>query len=81
MRAVTLNYLSTSSGTDQSNLEDALDAGFAELTVKRGRISPVRDEPRTSFDHMYTPQNMTEGVVRSFTAAGPDDYDGVDTLG
>jgi hypothetical protein len=77
-RGDTYDIAITDAGTVKSNLEDALDAGFAELTIKRGSISPARDEPRTSFDHMYTPQNMTEGLVRSFTAPGPDDYDGVD---
>ncbi|MDN6874074.1 host specificity factor TipJ family phage tail protein [Pseudomonas citronellolis] len=77
-RGDTYDIAITDAGTVKSNIEDALDAGFAELTIKRGKISPVRDQPRSSFDHMYTPQNMTEALVRSFTAPGPDDYDGVD---
>lgn len=59
-------------------LVDAMMAGFADITIDRGKIRPVRDEPRTTFEHMYTPQNMTEGLSRSFSARKPDDYDGVD---
>ncbi|WP_288659544.1 MULTISPECIES: host specificity factor TipJ family phage tail protein [Pseudomonas] len=67
-----------SSSTVKSCLVEALQAGFAELTIDHGLIRPVRDEPRTTFEHMYTPQNMTEGLSRQFTALKPDDYDGVD---
>lgn len=67
-----------SSGTVKEWLNDALAAGFAELTLDRGLIRPVRDEPRTTFEHMYTPQNMTEGLSRQFSAVTPDDFDGVD---
>lgn len=65
-------------GTVKESINDALLAGFAELTIDRGRIRPVRDEPRTTFEHLYTPQNMTEGLSRQFSAMQPDDYDGVD---
>ncbi|SFY16034.1 host specificity factor TipJ family phage tail protein [Azotobacter vinelandii] len=67
-----------SSGTVKEWLNDAFAAGFAELTIDRGRIRPARDEPRSAFEHMYTPQNMTEGPSRQFAAIQPDDYDGVD---
>ncbi|MFJ7884610.1 host specificity factor TipJ family phage tail protein [Pseudomonas sp. NPDC096917] len=59
-------------------INDALLAGFAEFTLERGRVSPVRDEPRTQIGHMYTPQNMTEELKRNFTLLEPDAYDGVD---
>ncbi|MDI3391450.1 host specificity factor TipJ family phage tail protein [Pseudomonas sp. V98_8] len=59
-------------------LNDALLAGFAEFTLERGRVTPVRDEPRTQIGHMYTPQNMTEELKRNFTLLEPDAYDGVD---
>jgi hypothetical protein len=59
-------------------INDALLAGFSEFTLERGRITPVRDEPRTQWGHMYTPQNMTEQLKRNFSLPAPDDYDGVD---
>ncbi|MFU3756357.1 host specificity factor TipJ family phage tail protein, partial [Pseudomonas aeruginosa] len=39
-------------------MDDVLAAGYAEKTIKRGVISAARDEPRTTFGHMYSPQNM-----------------------
>lgn len=48
------------------------------MTLDRGVLRPVRDELRTTFEHMYTPQNMTEGLSRRFTAVQPDEFDGVD---
>jgi hypothetical protein len=59
-------------------LNTALRAGFSELTIDRGLIRPVRDEPRAVFEHMYTPQNMTGPLVRQFKSFTPDDFDGVD---
>ncbi len=59
-------------------INQALRAGFAELTVDEGRIRPVRDEERSEFEHLYTPQNMTGPLRRSFEAIRPDDADGVD---
>lgn len=59
-------------------LQTALRAGFAEFTIDRGQIRPVRDQPRTTFEHMYSAQNMTEPLKRYFTAFDPDDFDGVD---
>jgi len=62
-----------------------LKAGFADLTIERGRLSAARDEPRDTPEQtfapktdMYTPQNMTEELERDFSAVGPDDFDGVD---
>ena len=67
---------------DQTTVKDALAtalrAGFAELTIDAGKIRPVRDQARTTFEHLYTPQNMTSVLRRQFTAYDPDDYDGVD---
>ena len=63
--------------TVKAVLSDALGAGFADVTIDRGRIRPVRDEPRTVYEHMYTPQNMAEGLQRQFKAVTPDDFDGV----
>lgn len=64
-------------GTVKEAINDALKAGFAKFTLERGRITPVRDEPRTQILNMYTPYNMTGPLKRSFTLPAPDDYDGV----
>lgn len=64
--------------TVKAALQDALAAGFAELTIDNGKIRPVRDQPRTVYDSMYTPQNMTSQLVRSFESFNPDDFNGVD---
>lgn len=67
---------------DQTTVKDALAtalrAGFAELTIDAGKIRPVRDQARTTFEHLYTPQNMVSTLRRQFTAYDPDDFDGVD---
>lgn len=67
-----------SSTTAKEALNAALLAGFSELTIDRGLIRPVRDELRTVFEHMYTPQNMTAPLQRQFQSYTPDDFDGVD---
>lgn len=71
------DYAVEEDSTVKECLNDALLAGFAEFTLERGRVTPVRDELRTQIGHMYTPQNMTEQLKRSFTLPAPDDYDGV----
>jgi len=67
-------------GTVKSNLLDALQAGFSELTIDRGLLVPVRDEPRgESFDHVYNPQVMLQPLSYEFSMPDqPDDFDGVD---
>ncbi len=67
-----------SAGTVKQSLLEALTAGFADFTIDRGLIRPVRDEPRTVMEHPYTPQNMTKALTRQFSALKPDDFDGVD---
>lgn len=68
-----------SAGTVKSYLIEALQAGFAELTIDRGLIRPVRDEPRgPDFDHIYNPQIMTKPLKREAEHVTADDFDGVD---
>lgn len=64
--------------TIKDALNDVLAAGFSELTVSRGLLRPVRDEPRSVFEQMYTPQNMTKALKRRIIFPSPDDFDGVD---
>lgn len=72
------DYIADSSRTIKQALADAMAAGFADLTIDRGRIRPVRDEPRATFEQGYSPQNMTDELTRQFKARKPDDFDGVD---
>jgi hypothetical protein len=72
------DYKVEDDSTVKECLNDALLAGFAEFTVERGRVTPVRDEPRAVLEQMYTPQNMTGPLRRNFTLPAPDDYDGVE---
>lgn len=67
----------TEESTAKEVINSMLNAGFAELTIDRGMIRPVRDEPRSTFEHMYTPQNMTRSLTRDIAMPSPDDYDGV----
>ena len=64
--------------TVRSTLEAALRAGHSDMTIDGGRIRAVRDQARSVYEHMYTPQNMTGPLRRQATAYNPDDYDGVD---
>lgn len=78
-RGDTFNLAVDSETTAFQFVNDVLAAGFAEMTLDRGRVRPVRDEPRTTFEHMYTPHIMTENLVRNDQLPGQlDDYDGVD---
>lgn len=72
------DHILGSAKTVRDAINQVLTAGFAEMTLDRGKIMPVRDELRTVFEHMYTPQNMTRPLRRTFTAPHPDDRDGVD---
>lgn len=89
-RGDTFDYLVESAGTVKESIADVLAAGFAELTVSRGLLRPVRDQFRAGVDHNYTSkaasgevwaysaQNMLGSLTRQFTAPAPDDNDGID---
>lgn len=79
-RGDTYDRIVNDSKTVKSNLLDVLSAGFSELTIDRGLLVPVRDEPRgPAFDHFYNPQIMMEPLSYDFTMPDqPDDFDGVD---
>lgn len=56
-----------------------LGAGFSELTVRRGKISAVRDSHRTGLpSRIYSPHDFTEPLVETTEMISPDDIDGVD---
>lgn len=68
-----------SASTVKACMIEALQAGFSELTIDRGLIRPVRDEPRgPEFDHIYNPQVMTKPLKREAEHVTEDDFDGVD---
>lgn len=56
-----------------------LQAGFAELTMRRGLISAARDAYRMgSPPRVYSPQELVTPLVESTESIMPDDIDGVD---
>ena len=65
-------------GTVRDAMNLVLQAGFAELTIHRGKIRPVRDEPRSVYDHPYTRENMTSPLRTRVKMIGRDEHDGVD---
>jgi hypothetical protein len=72
-----------SPSTVKACLIETLQAGFAELTIDRGLIRPVRDELRgPDFDHEYSPlfnpQVMTRALKREAEHVTAEDFDGVD---
>lgn len=79
-RGDTFDRVITDAETVKSYLQEVLSAGFSELTIDRGLLVPVRDEPRgPSFDHMYNPEVMLDPLSYAFSMPEqPDDFDGVD---
>lgn len=79
-RGDTYDKVITDGETVKSYLQEVLSAGFSELTIDRGLLVPVRDEPRgPSFDQMYNPEVMLNPLSYSFAMPDqPDDFDGVD---
>lgn len=67
--------------TDETTAKDVLNnifaCGFSEMTIDDGKIRPVRDEPRTVFEQMYSAQNMTDELSLDSTLKSENDYDGV----
>lgn len=77
LRGDTFDYV-FSDGTAKDAIDTILRAGFASMTIDRGVITPVRDEPRTQLEDGYSPENMTAPLRRQFTARQPDEPDGVE---
>lgn len=67
-----------SDGTAQDAMNTILRAGFSEMTLNDGLITPVRDEARTTLEQGYSPENMTSPLQRQFQAHQPDETDGVE---
>lgn len=67
-----------SDGTALNAIQTILRAGFSEMTLQNGVITPVRDETRTTFEQGYSPENMTGPLQRQFQGKQPDEPDGVE---
>lgn len=72
------DFVTDDDSTVKESLNRALRAGMSEMTIDAGGLRAVRDEPRSTFEHGYSPQNMTGPLKRSVQAPRPDDPDGVD---
>lgn len=59
-------------------IETILRAGFSEMTLDTGIITPVRDEPRTILEDGYSPENMIGPLRREFQTRQVDEPDGVE---
>lgn len=56
-----------------------LSVGYSVPTLEFGQVIPVRDEPRSSYDHMYQPDNMTgKGLSRKDKLFDLDEPDGIE---
>lgn len=74
------NWLFKEQYTVQQVVEKALACGFAELTVRHGLLTPVRDEPQSVFQALYTFDTQTEDEPLDirFDLPSGDDFDGID---
>ncbi|WP_064700816.1 host specificity factor TipJ family phage tail protein [Halomonas caseinilytica] len=78
-RGDTYNAMHRDDSTVKEVINAALRVGFAELTIDRGRIRPVRDEPRGNLPlHGYSAQTMIGSLGRQTSMPKPDDNDGID---
>lgn len=79
-RKDTYDQIITSIETVKAYMIECLNAGFSELTINRGQITPVRDQLRAvgEYDSVYNPQDMASVLSKDFTSPTPDDFDGVD---
>lgn len=67
-----------SDGTAKAAIDTILRAGFSEMTLQEGVITPVRDQARTTLEQGYSPENMTGPLQRQFQAKQVDEPDGVE---
>lgn len=57
---------------------DILRAGFAELVIDRGLLTPIRDALRHTPNYIYSPQEFTDYPTVTTQLIEPDEIDGVD---
>ena len=78
-RGDTFDLSANGSSTLKTVANYCLQAGFAELTLRRGLISAARDAYRMgSPPRIYSPQEMVSPLVETTQSIMPDDIDGVD---
>lgn len=79
-RGDSFNWLFKDQLTVQQVVEKALACGFAELTVRNGLLTPVRDEAQSVFQALYTTDTQTEDgkLDIRFDLPSGDDFDGID---
>jgi hypothetical protein len=68
----------TEERTVKDVLNDIFGCGFAELTLDRGLIRPVRDEARTTLEQGYSAQNMIGYMKMDSELKSDNDFDGVE---
>lgn len=78
MRADEFNMAITEESTVKEVLNNILGCGFAELTLDRGVIRPVRDEARATLEHGYSAQNMIDDLNMDSELKSDNDFDGVE---
>ncbi|MCF6442016.1 phage tail protein [Pseudoalteromonas luteoviolacea] len=72
------NAVFESDSTLFAALKRILACGFAEPTIDYGQIIPVRDQPRTQYQHTYTPDNYIGELKRTIKLLDDDEHDGVE---
>lgn len=77
-RADEFNMAITEESTVKEVLNNIFGCGFSELTLDRGLIRPVRDEPRSTLEHGYSAQNMLGDLSMDSDMKSNNDFDGVE---
>lgn len=72
------DFAAISHSTVKRLANDILRAGFAELTIDRGLLTPVRDARREAPNYIYSPQEFLDYPTVTTELVRPDDIDGVD---
>lgn len=71
-------FIEADDATVKNSLIRVLRVGMAELTIDNGKLRPVRDEPRSAVEHVYSAQNMIDDFSFSVTMPRHNDTDGID---
>lgn len=78
-RGDTFDLSVNSNSTLKTVANYCLNAGFAEMTLRRGKISAARDSLQAGVPgRIYSLQEMTQPVTETTETIMPDDIDGVD---
>lgn len=78
-RGDTFDLSVNSNSTLKTVANYCLGAGFAEMTLRRGKISAARDAKQIGLPgRIYSPQEMTAPLSETTETVMPDDVDGVD---